>query len=277
MVMSTVSVDGDSALAQLVDLERYPLLRASERQPFVAQCRAQLAAESCVTLPGFVSEPVARLMASEAASHVAEAYRRERLLTAYANTPPGDHIDPEHPTKRLFPFRQHVIGTDQLTAHGYIMSLYRQDALTGLIADILGLGPLYRTADELLSCTVTSMADGDEHGWHFDSNDFVVSLLLQSPERGGAFEFAPYVRGEAEENFDVVGAVMRGDSALVRVKPVEVGTLMIFCGRRALHRVSRIEGQRSRLIALFCYDRRPEMQFSDSARSRAVGRTQPRS
>jgi UDP-N-acetylenolpyruvoylglucosamine reductase len=42
-----------------------------------------------------------------------------------------------------------------------------------------------RVADPLLSCTVTYLAEGDQHGWHFDGNDFVVSLLLQAPESGG--------------------------------------------------------------------------------------------
>lgn len=272
--MSAVLNESASALANLVDLARYPLLRAAERQEFIAQCRAQLAAESCVALPGFVPGDVARMMAAEAAGVVPLTHRRERMLSAYANNPAGEDVAADHPTKQLFAFRQHVVATDLLPGDGLIMSLYRQDALTALIADILGQAPLYRTADELLSCTVTSMGDGDEHGWHFDSNDFVVSLLLQAPGQGGAFEFAPYIRGETEENFAAVSEVMQGRPDRVRVKPVDVGTLMIFCGRRALHRVSRIEGQRTRLIALFCYDRRPGMQFPDSARSRAVGRTQ---
>jgi hypothetical protein len=266
--------NGAATLANLLDLARYPLQQQAARQSLVAQCRAQLAAESCVTLPGFVPRAVAQKMAEEAARVVPQAHRRERSLSAYANNPASDDVAADHPTKQLFPFRQHVVATDLLPAEGLIMSLYRQDALTTLVADVLDQAPLYRTADELLSCTVTAMHAGDEHGWHFDSNDFVVSLLLQAPERGGAFEFAPYVRGESDEKFADVVSVMLGNSDRLRVKPVDVGTLMIFCGRRSLHRVSRIEGASSRLIALFCYDRRPQMQFSDSARSRAVGRTQ---
>lgn len=275
--MSDTTANPKFELSQLVDLNRYPLLNDGERQRLVADCRAQLAAESCVVLPGFISEQTAGAMASEAASVVPQAYRRDRLLSAYANIPADESLEISHPTRQLFPYRQHVVATDQLPSEGLIMSLYRQSVLTDLIADILDQAPLYRTADELLSCTVTAMGAGDEHGWHFDSNDFVVSLLLQAPEEGGAFEFAPYVRGETEENFDAVSEVMQGRSDQIREKPVSAGTLMIFCGRRSLHRVARIEGSRPRLIALFCYDRRCGMQFSDSARTRAVGRTTSRS
>ena len=80
--------------------------------------------------------------------------------------------------------------------------------------------------------------EGDEHGWHFDGNDFVVSLLLQAPENGGAFEFAPYIRDEGKENYAAVAAAMDGVPGSVRQKTVRPGTLMIFCGRRALHRVT---------------------------------------
>ena len=32
---------------------------------------------------------------------------------------------------------------------------------------------------------------GDEHGWHFDGADAVVTLMLQAPLAGGQFEYVP--------------------------------------------------------------------------------------
>lgn len=214
------SLSSVTPLAEVVDLARYPLLDERLRQQLVERCREQLATDSCVTLPGFILAAAARKMAEEGARAAPQAHRRERMLSAYANNPIGDDVSEDHPTRQLFPFRQNVVATDELPPDGDIMRLYREEALTALIADILEQEPLYRAADAMLSCTVTAMHDGDEHGWHFDSNDFVVSLLLQAPERGGDFEFAPYVRGEDEENFLAVAAVMRGESDQVQVKSV---------------------------------------------------------
>lgn len=258
---------------QLIDTRAYPLHDPEARAAIVADARRQLAEESCVVLPGFIAAETAAQLSREVAGAVPSAYRRENMLTAYAVDPFEGEAPADHATRKLFPFRQHVVATDLLPADGKLLSLYRDDDLTDLVADILGLDRLYRTGDCLLSCTATAMVAGDEHGWHFDSNDFVVSLLLQAPEAGGVFEFAPYVRGETEQRYEDVKDVMDGESDLARAKPVDAGTLMIFCGRRSLHRVSPIAGDRARLIGLFCYDREPGMQFSDSARMRAVGRT----
>jgi hypothetical protein len=56
---------------------------------------------------------------------------------------------------------------------------------------------------------------------------------------------------------------------------VEAGTLLIFCGRRALHRVSPIEGATPRVIALLSYDRAPGVVYSGDVYQRVVGRPAP--
>ncbi len=60
---------------------------------------------------------------------------------------------------------------------------------------------LFPLADPVMGCTATVMYEGDTHGWHFDLNDFVVSILLQAPEAGGTFDFAPNIRQDGEENY----------------------------------------------------------------------------
>ena len=51
------------------------------------------------------------------------------------------------------------------------------------------------------------------------------------------------------------------------------GTLIVFQGKRALHRVTPVRGARTRIIALFSYDRRPDMFFPRHVHINAVGRT----
>ncbi|MGE0210121.1 MAG: hypothetical protein AB7S41_00320 [Parvibaculaceae bacterium] len=264
-----------SDLARLLDLDRYPIHDPASRTELVEEGRRQLEAESCVVLPGFLAPGVADAMSEEAMRTVPQAYRRDRQYTAYTRAG-GTDLPDSHPTRRFFWNRQHIVPTDILPASGLILSLYGRDELTRLVADILGEPALHRVADPLMSCNVTVLGEGDEHGWHFDGNDFVVSLLLQAPEQGGAFEFAPYIREEGNENYDAVAAAMDGKPGLVRQKSVTPGTLMIFCGRRALHRVSPVSGRRPRLIALFSYDRQPDMVWGPEARLRAVGRTEAR-
>lgn len=259
----------------LVDFARYPLADATARARIVEAGREGLAREGCVMLPGFVTPDGTAAMAAESMRLLPQAHRRDQSLCAYVNQP-GDAFPEGHPRRRHSPFRQHALGADDFAPDGPIMRLYRWDGLTRLIADLVALSTLHRVADPLLSCNVTIMGDGDQHGWHFDSNDFVVSLLLQAPERGGRFVFAPGIRSDSDPNYDGVARALDGDSAVTRVPEFTPGTLVLFRGKNSVHRVTPIEGARPRIIALFSYDQRPDMKFSERSRMNVLGRAQPR-
>jgi hypothetical protein len=118
------------------------------------------------------------------------------------------------------------------------------------------------------------MTDGDMLGWHYDQTDFVVSLAIQSSERGGEFENVALLRGdEDDERYDAVAAILRGDDReRIVVEPMTPGTLMLFQGRRSLHRVSPISGVRPRYVALFGYDTKPDTMSSELLRLVRYGR-----
>lgn len=259
----------------LVDFARYPLDAIDPRRRIIDEGRRGLAHEGCAMLPGFVTAAGTAAMAAESIGLLAQAHRRDQTLCAYVNQP-GDEYPDGHPRRRHSPFRQHALGADDFAPNGPVMRLYRWDGLTRLIAELLELPALHRVADPLLSCNVTIMGDGDQHGWHFDSNDFVVSLLLQAPAHGGRFVFAPGIRGDSDPNYDGVARALDGDPAVTRVPDFEPGTLVLFRGKNSIHRVTPIEGQRPRIIALFSYDQRPDMHFSERSRMNVLGRIQPR-
>ncbi|MBL8703052.1 MAG: 2OG-Fe(II) oxygenase [Alphaproteobacteria bacterium] len=268
--------DGLTAPPQdLIDAARYPLADAAARARIVAAGRKGLAHEGCAMLPRFVTPAGTAAMAAEAMRLLPRSNRRDLQLCAYANQS-ADGFPADHPRRRVSPFRQHVIGADDFAPDGPVMRLYRWDGLTRLVADLLELPALHRVADPLLSCNVTIMGEGDQHGWHFDSNDFVVSLLLQAPERGGHFVFAPGIRSESDPNYDRVARALDGDPAVLRMPEVSPGTLALFRGKHSIHRVTPIEGARPRIIALFSYDRRPDMNFTERSRMNVLGRSRPR-
>jgi hypothetical protein len=155
---------------------------------------------------------------------------------------------------------------------GRLRTLYRSEILTQRIAQMLDEPALFQLADPVIACTSTVMYEGDTHGWHFDLNDFVVSILLQAPQAGGTFDFAPNIRKDGEENYADVAAALDGRSRAVRSIKVEAGTLLLFCGRRALHRVPPVSGEVPRVIALFSYDRKPGVRYGSEVYSRVVGR-----
>ena len=258
---------------ELVDLDRYPLHDPAARAEIVAEARAGMAALGSAVLPGFLRPAAVAAMAAEAAALVPASHRRDRMLTAYSRDDAEDWMEPDHPVRRTHPYRMRVTATDQLDPAGPTLAVYEWEPLTALVRDVLEMQALHRVADPLMRCNFTILGDGDQHGWHFDGNDFVVSLLLQKPQAGGLFEFAPGIRGDDAPNFDAVRAVMDGRPGLTRLLEVEPGTLALFRGAHALHRVTPVGGPRPRIIALFSFDRRPGVEFGEAAQRRVFGRT----
>lgn len=258
----------------LVDGIRYRLDEPAARAAVVADARRQLAQDGCAVLPGFVTSETVSRMADEVLGLLPQAHRRDLMLRAY-----GCELEStwsiDDPRRRTSPFTMNSVATDQFDPNGSVLRLYRWDGLTRLIADMLDEPLLYRVADPLMSCNATILGDGDQHGWHFDSNDFVVSLLLQAAEAGGRFEFAPAIRSAGDENLPGVAAAMDGTSPLLRQPPMAPGALILFRGRNSLHRVTPVLGGRKRIIALFSYDRRPDMNFAERSRINVFGRSQP--
>jgi hypothetical protein len=117
------------------------------------------------------------------------------------------------------------------------------------------------------------MSDGDELHWHYDQTDFVVSIAIQSSDAGGDFECVPLVRRDGDERYDLVREVLRGNGgSAVETIPMTPGTLMVFEGRRSLHRVSPIRGPRARWVALLAYDTKPGTDSSPLLKRVRYGR-----
>ncbi len=258
-------------LSALVDLDRYPLLDDAGFAAVTLHCKRQLAESSFASLPGFLKPGIAAKMTGEVLAAMPRAYRREREFSAYDER--GiEQYPAEHVRRRRHLNRQFVLSNDVLPRSGLLQTLYRNEALTRRIAQMLNEPRLYTLSDPILACTSTVMSDGDTHGWHFDLNDFVVSILLQAPESGGTFDFVPNIRDEGRENYDAVAAALDDRCAELRSVSVEAGTLLLFCGRRALHRVAPVGGSTPRVIALFSYDREPDVRYGPDLYMRVIGR-----
>jgi hypothetical protein len=254
--------------ADLVDLDRHPIVDPA----FAERCRATLERDGVLMLHGFPCGEARAAMVAEVMAALPRGFYRDRIwdgIHTYdaAPAPPG------HPIHQPNRSAQTILAGDLIPAEGAIWTLFRWEPLTEFVRRATGSATLHRSADPLAACTVTAIGRGEQHGWHLDQNDFVVSLLLQEPEGGGAFEVVPDVRSEAGIDFDRAALALSGRSPCVIRPELRAGTLSVFRGQRALHRVSPVEGDRPRLIALFSYDRAPGMMFSREVHIGAFGRT----
>ena len=241
----------------------------------IGQYQGELRARGVSVIPGFVPSDVIAAMVDECDALAGEAFHQDVMGTAYLELPDDGWPD-GHPRVTWARSAVHTIGYDQFPSGSLIRRLYERDDLMGFLGKVLGREPLYRYADPIGALNVAVMVGGDVLDWHFDQTDFVVSLAIQSSERGGDFENAALVREPDDEHYDDVAAVLSGRARdRVVVESMTPGTLMLFEGRHSLHRVTAVEGSRPRYVALFGYDTKPETLSSDLLKQIRYGRTEP--
>jgi hypothetical protein len=259
--------------AGFVDLRAYPILDLDGAgRALVLRCRAELAATGACELPGFLSHEATERMVKESETLVGTGHFAETRATVYLGLPDPE-LAKEHPRGRLGGRSAvEAIAYDRVPPAHALRQFYEWDALLDFVAAALGKPKLYRYADPLGALNVAAMKAGDELQWHFDQTDFVVSIALRDGEHGGDFEYTPLIRTRDDEHYCAVRAVLDGDRSRVRTIPMTPGTLLLFEGRNSMHRVTPIEGDIERLVALLAYDTQPDTVSSELLRRARYGR-----
>lgn len=255
-------------LDAIVNLDAHPLTDAA----FMASCRDVLDAEGVLVLPDFLARAALAATHKEAADKQDQAYFCAQDHTVYLS-PPDPAYGPDHPRNRMVVSSKGCICDDAIAADAPLRQLYDAPDFRRFIAAVTGQAALHPYADPLSSINIHYAGRGQELGWHFDNSSFAITLLIQKPEAGARFEYVPALRDAdaGEMNFDGVDALLRGDTVPEQLT-MEPGTLVLFRGRNAIHRVSPNESDRTRMLAVLAYNAEPGVALSENARMTFYGR-----
>lgn len=247
-----------AALAALacVDLDAWPIHEpeGSDYARKVAGVRKALQDVGCARIDGFI-RPDHRQAFHEEVNEVApSAHFSTSSINPYF-TPDDPDLPAGHPRRRYAENTNGFVAMDRFEQNGLSLSLYRNPAFQRFIADCLEEETLFTFDDPLAGVVVNVMKEGQQLAWHYDTNEFIVSLLTRKPHEGGAFEYVPDLRQPGDECYDEVEKVLDGHSERVRSLSLELGDLQIFKGRFSLHRVVKGLGERHTVI--FGYAKEP--------------------
>jgi hypothetical protein len=181
----------------------------------------------------------------------------------------GTPLPDDHPGRITVERGNAFVARDRIPRDALLQRLYTDPSVKGFLAAAFGLTEVFELADPLSGLVFNVVAPGREHPWHFDTNEFTVSLLTQTAEVGGLFQYYPGIRSPQDENLDAVSAVLDGDHRGVRTLELRPGDLQLFAGRYSLHRVSPVEGARERHTAILAYSARPGV-VGTAARTRQL-------
>ena len=260
-------------MQEALDLDRYPIDEPTSPayDALVQRCRTELKGTGMFNLEGFVRAATIRAVATQLAPMFSSsAWKHARKHNVYF-LQHVEGLEESHPALRKFTTVNHTLCDDQLQ-DTFIHRLYEWQPLADFIARVIGLPKLFLMDDPLARANVMEYRPGEALNWHFDRARYTTTLLIQPAEVGGEFQYCSELRADGAPNYDEVGRVLNGETNRIRVNPLSAGTLNVFAGKNSLHRVSTVEGEYSRLVAVFSYYERPGVLFSDRERLGFYGR-----
>ncbi|MEO9876299.1 MAG: hypothetical protein ABJM26_02945 [Anderseniella sp.] len=260
----------------LVDLDKYPvhLPSCGKFRTLLARTQAQLSDDGCAVLRGFVrADRITDLI--QEADRVADKGHRSFNSTNVYFTRDNPTYPKSHPLRRFFDRSNSFVPADNFGPESSIRSIYEWPVFSAFVQQALGEDRFFRYADPLADVIINVAEEGAGFPWHFDTNNFTVTLAIQNAEQGGEFEYCPNLRSPDDENYPGVEAVLDERSPEVKTLVLEPGDLQIFKGRYSLHRVCPLSGTRRRYVAIYSFVEQPAMVGSPERTRQLYGRVLP--
>ena len=255
-------------LANVIDLDRHPITDSD----LIQRLKSALDQDGVVTLPGFLTPTALAEMIRAAEQEQHQAFFTQGTHNVYL-TPVDESLPETHAFNRQVASSKGCITTDQVPSDCGLHDIYHAPEFQQFIADVVGEPAIYPYADPLSSINIHYASAGQELGWHFDNSSFAITLLLQAPKDGGVFEYVKDLRDadQGEMNFDGVDAVLDGKTT-PEILTIDPGTLVLFRGRNAMHRVTPTIGDSTRYLVVLAYNSQPGIALSENARMTFYGR-----
>jgi len=258
----------------LINLDRYPIHEDGEmRDRILNRVRKDLGEDGCAVLKGFLTPDGIHAITAEADKVAGKAHKSFGRTNPYF-TEDDPSLPFDDPRRRFYDRSNAFIPADNFEKSGPLRTIHDFPAFDPFIKDCLEETHFYRYADPLADVIINMAEEGNGFPWHFDTNNFTVTLAIQNADVGGAFEYAPNIRHDGEA-FDHVRDVLDGVSDKVRILSLEPGDLQLFKGRYSLHRVAPLSGTTPRYVAIFSYVEEPGMVGSPTRTKQLYGRVLP--
>ena len=261
--------------SEYVDLIKYPIHEVGPaRKALIDESNLAIKDDGCVVLKGFVKQDRISELVAECDRVESQGHRNFTRTNPYFLSDRED-LPLTHPLRRFYDRSNAFVPADNFGSESILRAIFDWPAFSPFVKEVLGEENFFPYADPLADVTVNLAEEGGGFPWHFDTNNYTVTLAIQNAEHGGDFEYSPMVRSLTDENYEIVEKVLDGDKNLIRTLKLEPGDLQIFKGRYSLHRVAPLAGLRKRYVAIFSYVAEPGMVSSPQRAKELYGRVLP--
>lgn len=243
-------------LMDLIDLDRYPIDRPNSERYLAAvgEARSGLQKTGCAVIRDLVRPEALLVLGKEIEDRKHTTHFSTEVINPYFHTTRDDRYPDSHAVNTFLERSSGFIPGDSWEETTAMRFLFEHPALCRFLAQCLEIPELHPYADPLAGLTANILDPGQLFTWHFDTNEFAVTVLIEEADEGGLFEYVPNIRTGEDEGFPAIERILNGGRTGVHTLDLRPGDLQIFRGRYSLHQVSRVPAHsRPRHAAIFAY------------------------
>ena len=255
-------------LGKIINYNKHPL----DDPNYVNLCKKEIVENSILVLKNFLTKECLDELILEAKKLEKNAFYCSQnhtiLLRQYDKS-----LKSDDPLNREIVSDKGCVPHDLLNQQSKLNILYQSNIFKNFLKGVLNLKDIYPYSDTLSSINYNYYQKSQQLGWHFDNASFAITLMIQSSDKGGEFEYVSKGRNFSENYIDksyIKNILDR--KTLPQKADVDAGTLILFYGRNYLHRVTPVESEKPRILVTLNYNEEEGTMLSENARLTFFGR-----
>ena len=257
------------SLNKIVNLDVHPL---NQSEKYLKICKNKLRKDSILQLNNFLSSKSLNDIQKEANDLQSKAFYCSQNHTILL-TKKNNNLSEDDPCNIEVKSNKGCVPHDLIPSNSNLRTLYNSNDFIKFLETVLELKKIYPYADTLSSINYNYYEKNQQLGWHFDNASFAITLMIQSPNTGGIFQYINKGRDFDNKFIDkkLIKSVLNNDYPVNNLS-VEPGSLILFYGRNYLHRVTPVTSDKSRILVTLNYNLEKNIKLSENGRLTFFGR-----
>ena len=256
-------------LNKIVNLKQHPI---NTDKKYIKDCSVKLKKNSILLLNDFINKNSLIKLQKEANSLQKKAFYCSQNHTVLLEKK-NKKLKNDDPCNIEVKSNKGCVPHDLIPNKSDLRKLYDSKKFINFIENVLDLKKIYPYKDSLSSINYNYYKRNQELGWHFDNASFAITLMIQSSDKGGKFQYLNKGRNFEKKyiNKKLINKILN-NSIKVKELSVNPGTLILFFGRNYLHRVTPVRSKKSRILVTLNYNIEKNIKLSENARLTFFGR-----
>ena len=173
-----------NTIIDIVNQSKHPI----DSDEYIQYCNDEIKKNSILVLNDFLTNDCLSELITEAHGLQDQAFYCSQNHTILLNK--QDKLsDLNDPLNREVVSDKGCVPHDLLNQQSKLNILYQSNIFKNFLKGVLNLKDIYPYSDTLSSINYNYYQKSQQLGWHFDNASFAITLMIQSSDKGGEFEY----------------------------------------------------------------------------------------